>query len=176
MNKHFLVAATAVAFVFPGLSSGVFAAPPEQASEHHQLSAEHTAAFIDARIAALRTGLKLTPTQDKNWPMLETTLRDVAKARAARAAEWHEKAKERHERRDVIEGLRLGAKGLSTRGAELEKIADAAKPLYDSLDDGQKHRFGVLLPELFRPHDHHWHWGTHPDGHSREYDDAEHQE
>jgi hypothetical protein len=28
----------------------------------------------------------------------------------------------------------------------LEKIADAAKPLYDSLDDGQKHRFSVLLP------------------------------
>jgi hypothetical protein len=56
------------------------------------------------------------------------------------------KGQEHHEKRDLIEGFRLGAKNLSARGAELEKIADAAKPLYDSLDDGQKHRFSVLLP------------------------------
>ena len=31
----------------------------------------------------------------------------------------------------------------------MEKIADAAKPLYDGLDDAQKHRFGVLLHEVF---------------------------
>jgi hypothetical protein len=76
----------------------------------------------------------------------------------------------------VIEGLRLREKGLSARGAELGKIADAAKPLYDSLDDAQKLRFGVLLHDVFKPHDHHWHWGIHPDEHSDEHDDVEHQE
>ena len=173
MKKHVLIAATAVALVLPGLTSSVFAAAPEQASEHHQLSAEQIAAFTDARIAALKAGLKLTPAQEKNWPALETALRDIAKDRAAREVEWREKAKEHHEKRDLIEGFKLGAKHLSARSAELEKIADAAKPLYDSLDDAQKHRFGVLLHEVFKHHDYRMHWGVHPDEHSDEDRDSE---
>jgi zinc resistance-associated protein len=176
MKKHFLIAATAAALFLPVLSSGAFAAPREKASEQHQLSADHMAAFTDARIAALKAGLRLTTAQDKNWPALEAALREVAKDRAARTLEWREKAKEHHERDDVVEGLRLRAKGLSTRSAELERIADAAKPLYDSLDDAQKHRFGVLLHEVFKHHEHHWHWGMHPDEHSDEPDDAERQD
>ena len=176
MNKRILIATTAMALILPSLSSRVLAAPAEQANEYHQLSADQVAAFTDARIAALKAGLKLTPAQEKNWPSLETALREVAKDRAARAVEWREKAKEHHEKRDLIEGFRLGAKHLSARGAELEKIADAAKPLYDSLDDAQKHRFGVLLHEVFKHHDHHTHWGVHPDEHSDDESDDDHKE
>jgi len=82
------------------------AAPREKVAEHQQLAAEHAAAFTDARIAALKAGLKLTSAQDKNWPALETVLREVAKDRATRTAEWNEKAKEHHEKRDLIEGFR----------------------------------------------------------------------
>jgi hypothetical protein len=64
MKKHILIGATARAIILPGLSSGVLAAPREQASDHHQLFAEHEAAFTDARIAALKVGLKPTPTQE----------------------------------------------------------------------------------------------------------------
>jgi hypothetical protein len=159
MKHHLLIAATAVALALPALSTRVFA-ESEQAGEHHQFSAEDMAAFTDARIAGLKTGLKLTPSQEKNWPALETALRDVAKARAERKAEWREKAKELHEHHDVIEGLRLGAKALSARSADLEKIADAAKPLYDSLDDSQKLRFRVLLHAIAKPHGEHGHWGA----------------
>jgi len=176
MKKHFLIAATAAALVLPGLSYSVFAAQPEQATEHRQLSAEQLAAFSDARIAALKAVLKLTPAQEKNWPALEAVLRDIGKDRAARAVEWREKAKEHHEKRDLIEGFRLAAKHLSARSAELEKIADAAKPLYDGLDDAQKYRFGVLLHEVFTHHDYRKHWGVHPDEHSDEDGDSERQE
>jgi hypothetical protein len=176
MKTYFLIAAIAAALVLSSLSSGVFAAPPEESSEHHPLSAEQMAAFTDAHIAALKAGLKLTPAQEKTWPALETTLRDVAKGRAARAVEWREKAKEHRERRDVIEGLRLRAKSLSARSVELEKIADGAKPLYDSLDDSQKNRFGVLLHDVFRSHDHQWHWGMHHEGRSYDRDDSDDQE
>jgi hypothetical protein len=168
MKMHLLIAATAAALVLPSLSSSVFAAPAEQASESHPLSADQLAAFTDARIAALKAGLRLTPAQEKNWPAFESTLRDIAKQRAEREVEWLEKAKEHHEKRDLIEGFKIGAKHLSARGAELEKIADAAKPLYDSLDEAQKHRFGVLLHEVFKHHDHHMRWGVHPDERSDE--------
>ncbi|WOJ91665.1 Spy/CpxP family protein refolding chaperone (plasmid) [Methylocapsa polymorpha] len=177
------------------------AAPPEpsdRAGAHHpQFSAEDFAAFTDAHIAALKAGLKLTSAQEKNWPALETTLREQAKAHAALAAEWRDRAEEPHERaaearekaedrRDVIEGLRQGAKHLAARSAELaarstelEKLADAAKPLYDSLNDAQKRRLRPLLHAVAGRPWHHAHEGFHPseDFNGHEFDgheDAEH--
>jgi hypothetical protein len=43
---------------------------------------------------------------------------------------------------------------MTTRGTALKRLADAAVPLYQSLDDAQKHRFLVLAHAL-RPHDRH---------------------
>ena len=34
---------------------------------------------------------------------------------------------------------------MTARAASLKKLADAAEPLYKSLDDGQKRRFAMLL-------------------------------
>jgi zinc resistance-associated protein len=74
-------------------------------------------------------------------------------------AEWREKAKEPREHRSVIEGLQQGAKRLAARSADLEKLADAAKPLYDSLDDAQRGRFRALLHIAAGKHWHHGHEG-----------------
>ena len=41
-------------------------------------------AFTDARIAALKAGLELTPDQAKNWPPFEQALRDMAQLRIQR--------------------------------------------------------------------------------------------
>ena len=49
-------------------------------------SAEDITAFGDARIAALHAGLKLTAEQEKNWPAVESALRDLAKQRSERFA------------------------------------------------------------------------------------------
>lgn len=154
MNKRFMLATATASLVFFGASASSLAAPPEHAAEHHEFSAEDKAALTDAGVAALKAGLKMTPAQEKNWPALEAALRDVAKARAARMAEWHEKAKEAHEHPNLIEKLHEKSKALSTHGAEMDKIADAAKPLYDSLDDAQKRRFGMLLRAMARLHGH----------------------
>jgi hypothetical protein len=34
---------------------------------------------------------------------------------------------------------------LTAHAGDLEKLAQAAKPLYDTLDEGQKRRFGKLM-------------------------------
>src|SRR5215467_3337780 len=47
---------------------------------------EDLGAFTDARIAALRAGVRLTPDQDKNWPAFEQAYRNLAKLRAQRFA------------------------------------------------------------------------------------------
>src|SRR5262249_40724157 len=109
------------------------------------LSQEDRAAFTDARIAAMKAGLRLTPDQEKNWPAFETALRDIAKARQERVA-----ARRQDEPRaaDPVERLRRQADALTKAGANLKRLADAQEPLYQSLDDSQKRRFGLLANVL----------------------------
>lgn len=175
MNQRFIRVAVTASIVLLGISFGSFITPPAHASDHHEFSAEDKAALTDAHIAALKAGLKLTPPQEKNWPGLEVVLRDVAKARSARMAEWRQKAKEGHEHPNLIEGLQEGAKALTTRAEEMNKIADAAKPLYDTLDDRQKRRFGVLFHAMARMY-HHVAFMEHVGWRSGEHDDGRHDE
>ena len=51
---------------------------------HHRFSVEDISAFADARIAALKAGLALTPDQAKNWPPLEAALRNMVALRIER--------------------------------------------------------------------------------------------
>ena len=105
-------------------------------------------AFLDARIAALKAGLELNAEQEKNWAPLESAMRDLAKQRAERFAAWRERRDDnQNENVEIspIDRLARTSDRLSARAADLQKLAGAAKPLYDSLDDGQKRRFGVLF-------------------------------
>jgi hypothetical protein len=111
------------------------------AQAYRGLSQEDHAAFTDARIAALKAGLRLTAEQEKNWPAFESALRDIAKARQERMA-----ARQQDEPRaaDPVERLRRQADALTRAGENLKRLADAQGPLYQSLDDSQKKRFNVL--------------------------------
>ena len=44
-----------------------------------------------------------------------------------------------------MERLTRMSDSLENRAADIKKLEAAAKPLYDSLDDAQKRRFGALL-------------------------------
>ncbi len=121
---------------------------PVQRGPQWRPSAEDIGALADARIAALHTGLKLSAEQEKNWPAVEAALRDVAKLRQERVA-----ARANADRpANPVERLGVMADAMQARGAALKKVAEAAGPLYNSLDDGQKHRF-VLLARMLRPHE-----------------------
>ncbi|MCJ8144698.1 Spy/CpxP family protein refolding chaperone [Ancylobacter sp. A5.8] len=119
--------------------------------------AENAGAFADARIAALKAGLRLTSEQEKLWPALETALRASSDQRIEARKEWREQRAERRgakgdaasrgERPDAIEGLNARADAMMERGDALKKVAEAAKPLYASLDDAQKFRFNRLFAE-----------------------------
>jgi zinc resistance-associated protein len=124
--------------------------------EWHQPSADDIKAFSDARIAALKAGLALTPDQEKNWPPFEQALRDLAKLRLQRI-EARAAAAEQQPPSDPFERLQHRAEAMSQRGAALKRVADAGAPLYQSLNDAQKHRF-TILARILRPH-HHMHDG-----------------
>jgi hypothetical protein len=153
MMKAILAGTVALAVAGAGLA---FAQQqtPQQTPSRWQPSAEDISAFTDARIAGLKAGLKLTAEQEKDWPAVEAAIRDLARQRADRMKERADRAAERRNARasgtepprpDAIERLRRGADSMTVRAAAIKRLADAAEPLYKSLDDSQKRRFGILL-------------------------------
>jgi len=118
-------------------------------------SAEDISAFTDARIAGFKAGLKLTADQEKNWPAVEKALRDFAKLRSERFSAYASAERPK----DAVERLRLHADAMTQMGTSLKAIADAEAPLYQSLDDGQKHRFAIFArmaeAHFDRGHRHH---------------------
>ena len=112
---------------------------------HMMMNPEDRAAFADARIAAVHAGLKLTADQEKLWPPVEAAVRDFAKMRIDRAnARMNPKPDDAQKADDPVARLRERADNMAASAAALKKIADAADPLYKTLDDGQKRRLAIL--------------------------------
>jgi LTXXQ motif family protein len=116
--------------------------------QHMKFTAEDRAAFTDARIAAIHAGLKLTPDQEKLWPPVEAAVRDFAKMRIDRANARMKAADDQQNDQpkeiDPMTRLRQRADNMAATATALKKIADAADPLYKTLDEGQKRRLSVL--------------------------------
>lgn len=154
--KRTIIAATAAALL-ASVTFGI-AAPEFRAGERPRPSPEQMAEFAgamsDARIAALKAGLRLNADQEKLWPALESALREDAQERIDHRAERRADKAERRkgERPDVIQRLQERADGLLERGETLKKLADAAAPLYQSLDEAQKRRFAILFKQAEHPH------------------------
>ena len=115
---------------------------------HMRLSAEDRAAFTEARIAAVHAGLKLNADQEKLWPPVESAVRDFAKLRLERANARMEARQndlqDQQKPADPVARLRERADNMASSAVALKKIADAADPLYKTLDDGQKRRLAIL--------------------------------
>src|SRR6267154_2291322 len=114
--------------------------------DHVRINPEDRAALTDARIAAVKTGLKLTPEQEKLWPPVEAAVRDLAKLRIDRAnARMNaERDSDQQKPDDPVARLRERAENMTVTAAAMKKLADAADPLYKTLDDGQKRRLTIL--------------------------------
>src|SRR5207253_10161286 len=110
---------------------------------HMRMNPEDRAAFVDARIAAVHAGLKLNADQEKLWPPVETAVREFAKLRIDRA-NARMNAPADAPKPDPVTRLRERADTMATSAAAMKKIADAADPLYKTLDEGQKRRLSVL--------------------------------
>jgi len=113
-------------------------------------SADDLKAFTDARIAALRAGLQLTPEQEKNWPPFEQAVRDLAKLRVERM-QAREAGGEQQPSTNPFDRLQHRADAMTRLSAALKGVANAGEPLYQSLNDAQKRRF-TFLAHVLRPH------------------------
>ena len=114
--------------------------------------------MLDAKLAGMKTALKLTPDQEKLWPAFETAVRDGVKMRQDSMREMRE---EMHgaDRPSPIAMMTEMSDRLAKGSEALKHVADSAKPLYESLDADQKAHFGPLLHMLREHGGHHGSWG-----------------
>jgi hypothetical protein len=141
--KKFAIAGIA-ALAIAG-STAVYAQHSRPWFHHHErMNPEDRAAFTDARIAAVKAGLKLNADQEKLWPPVEAAVRDFAKLRIDRANARMNAQRDVQKPDDPVARLRDRADNMAATAAAMKKIADAADPLYKTLDDGQKRRLAIL--------------------------------
>ncbi len=110
------------------------------------LTAEQIVANSDANIERIKKELNLTPEQEKHWNAFNSAMHylgnngaDRLKLRIARA--------QRDPPDDIIEQMRNEAQFLNDRAVDQRNVADAADPLFISLDDKQKQ---VFINEMVR--------------------------
>ena len=148
MKKLILSAVAVASLAGSAYTLSAFAAPDN--SDERGMHRMGDAGFLlDAKLAGMKAALNLTADQDKLWTPFETAVRDVRKDRM-------EGMRQRREREDSDEGERPSpiavmnqmSERLAKASESLKKVAEAAKPLYDGLDDGQKRHFGPLLRML----------------------------
>ena len=147
MRKFTIAAIAVLSIAGSGAVYAQYHHPWMEHFRHTRMNPEDRAAFVDARIAAVHAGMKLNADQEKLWPPVEAAVRDFAKLRIDRANARMSAGpgdSNRDKPEDPVARLRQRADDMGATSAALKKIADAADPLYKTLDDGQKRRLAVL--------------------------------
>lgn len=111
-----------------------------------QLTAEQIVANSDANIERIKTELKLTPEQEKHWAGFNSAMHYLGHNGADRLNLRIARAK-RDPPDDIIEQMRNEAQFLNDRAVDQRNVADAAEPLFASLDDKQK---AIFIEEMVR--------------------------
>lgn len=108
-------------------------------------SAADRVAFANARVATIHARLALTAEQEKLWPPVESVLKDLTQKHAERQEQMRAEQDDKAAPPDAIERLRRSADFMAQAGADLKRLADAAQPLYEKLDDAQKRRLQRMV-------------------------------
>ena len=116
------------------------------------VSAEDQKTLTDLRIDLVKAALQLTPAQEKLWPAVESAIRARAEDRKARVAKIQETVGRRADEsraevlrnRDPIAFLQRRSEALAQRSADLDKLAEAWQPLYNTMSQEQRQRMAAL--------------------------------
>ncbi len=98
-------------------------------------------AVLNARLAALRTVIEMTPAQEALWVPVEASIREISQGAIARRNQRQAAAPPAH----FLDVLGAIADAEEARGRELRKFVDATRPFVASLTDAQKRRIPAFL-------------------------------
>ena len=179
MNRVLLASAVAAAFAVaaPGIYAQasespseaplIVAAAPAGEASGGQRAAPQRRAFrsaterVEARLAYIKTALKITDSQQAQWDGFANVLRKHAGAMdqrmQQRRAQAPQQGAQRAERRNVsaIDRLERTQQRMTDRSARLSEVIAAAKPLYASLSAEQKQVADGMLARQGKRGGHH---------------------
>ena len=141
MKRMLFYALTAVALSVSAASAPALAAgdqPTRAERIQHWMADRET--MMDARLGGMKAALKLKPDQNPLWEAFENAVRGASKA----SMEDMRQMMENGGQMSPVDRMDAMAGHTARRADNLKKVVQAAKPLYGSLDDTQKHRFGLL--------------------------------
>jgi zinc resistance-associated protein len=137
----------AAALLIPAFPITV-AAQSDQQPTHAELAQHWAEAAIETQLKGMKASLHLAADQEKDWGPFETAVKDAETARFTALQ------KEQSSNLTPMDRLNAKAERLAESQAGLDKIVEAAKPLYASLDATQKQTFirlgRMLVPERGR--------------------------
>ena len=151
------IAAAGVAFIVLSASPLAHAQVPSRGGAE-RLGAADLSTLTDARISIIKAALQLTPDQEKYWPTVENAIRQRVKDRQARLAGVAQTVGQRSDSgpveamrdRNPVDFMHRRADALAQRSADLNKLADAWQPLYQTFTPDQKKRMGFLAISVVR--------------------------
>jgi hypothetical protein len=122
------------------------------ATTPERLNAAERNTLTDMRVDLVKAALQLTPEQEKLWPPVESAIRANAEDRRARVAKIQETVGIRTDQgradairnRDPIAFLQRRSEALAQRSANLDKLAEAWQPLYNTMSQEQRQRMAAL--------------------------------
>jgi hypothetical protein len=125
-----------------------------------RLNATDQNTLTDMRVDLVKAALQLTPEQQKLWPPVESAIRSNAEDRRGRIAKIQETVGIRSDQsqnradalrnRDPIAFLQRRSQALAQRSADLDKLAEAWQPLYNTLSQEQRQRMAALAIFVLR--------------------------
>lgn len=129
------------AFAQPAAPQTPAAAPAPAIIVTEAYSEADARAVLNARLAALKAVIELTPEQEKLWPPLEAAIRDISKNAVARRKQL-ETAQPPKDFLGVLDQIGTAEE---IRGRELKRFVEAVRPFVASLTEAQKRRIPPFL-------------------------------
>ena len=151
MLKTVVIGTTALFLAVPSIANAQSSQTSPPATPG-QLNATDRNTLTDMRVDLVKAVLQLTPEQEKYWPAVESAIRAGAEDRRARIAKIQETVGVRADQsrlevirnRDPIAFLQRRSQALAQRSADLDKLAEAWQPLYNTLSQEQRQRMAAL--------------------------------
>ena len=149
MMKTVVIGTTAVFLTASSIANAQSAQTSPPATP---VSAEDQKTLTDLRIDLVKAALQLTPAQEKLWPPVESAIRARAEDRKARIAKIQETVGRRADEsraevlrnRDPIAFLQRRSEALAQRSQNLDRLAEAWQPLYNTMSQEQRQRMAAL--------------------------------
>jgi hypothetical protein len=141
----------------------------DDARQHSQRAHHERGAFsmpgerVEAKLAYLKTALRITPEQQPQWDAFANTLRNQARAQDQRIQEWRAQRDQHDERQrpTAIDRLERKQKFYTIALENLQQRIAAAKPLYAALTHEQQQ----IADEVLASHGGHGKFGHYHDMH-----------